>query len=193
MPVIGGYLAFIGYFCFEAGVGLAISENIMSIPDWMVLYTKPSTLVLALPTLIAGVILTYITRNVKNDVALPCAMIVIPGLFYVIIFASGIGMDGARAGGWMGGTLLFQNLIIFKRFTISYYLISHGPFKPQPPQLRSKPDVSSPVPVTDLLHLVDISVVRWDLIPIIFPTWVGMVFVVSFASCLDVVRIDLKT
>jgi hypothetical protein len=107
MPVIGGYLAFIGYFCFEAGVGLAVSENIMSITDWMILYTKPSTLVLALPALIAGVILTYITRNVKHDVALPCAMIVIPGLFYVIIFVSGIGMDGARAGGWMGGTSTF--------------------------------------------------------------------------------------
>jgi hypothetical protein len=103
MPVIGGYLAFIGYFCFEAGVALAIGENIMSISDWMVLYTKPSTMILALPTLVAGVVLTYITRNVKNDIALPCAMIVIPSLFYVIIWVSGIGMDGARAGGWMGG------------------------------------------------------------------------------------------
>jgi hypothetical protein len=122
MPVIGGYLAFIGYFCFEAGVGLAISQNIMSITDWMILYTKPSTLVLALPTLIAGVILTYITRNVKNDVALPCAMIVIPGLFYVVIFVSGIGMDGARTGGWMGGTLI-SNKYSSSSHRFSYQLL----------------------------------------------------------------------
>jgi hypothetical protein len=105
MPVIGGYLAYIGYFCFEAGVGLSISENILSITDWMVLYQKPSTLLLAIPTLVAGLVLTWLTRNVKNDVALPLAMVLIPGLFYVVIFVSRIGMDGARAGGWIGGTL----------------------------------------------------------------------------------------
>ena len=128
MPVIGGYLAFIGYFCFEAGVGLAISENIMSITDWTILYTKPSTFVLALPTLVAGVVLTYITRNIKNDVALPCAMIVIPGIFYGIIFVSGIGMDGARAGGWMGGTFvlsfLYQVFVVVVRLYHSNTFLS---------------------------------------------------------------------
>lgn len=47
--------------------------------------------------------------------------------------------------------------------------------------------VAPPVPVKDLFRLVDFSLVRWDLIREIIPTWVGMVFVVSFASCLDVV------
>lgn len=32
---------------------------------------------------------------------------------------------------------------------------------------------------------------RWDLIAEIAPTWVGMVFVVSFASCLDVAAISM--
>lgn len=49
-------------------------------------------------------------------------------------------------------------------------------------------DISPPVPVMELFRLVDFSLVRWDLIGEILPTWVGMVFVVSFASCLDVVR-----
>jgi hypothetical protein len=48
-------------------------------------------------------------------------------------------------------------------------------------------DESPPVPVSELLGLVDFSLVRWDLITQILPTWIGMVFVVSFASCLDVV------
>ena len=54
--------------------------------------------------------------------------------------------------------------------------------------LSHQSDVSPPVPVKDLFLLVDFSLVRWDLIGEILPTWVGMVFVVSFASCLDVVR-----
>ena len=34
MPVVGGYLAFIGYFCFQAGVGLCISEAMTKPSDW---------------------------------------------------------------------------------------------------------------------------------------------------------------
>jgi MFS superfamily sulfate permease-like transporter len=39
--------------------------------------------------------------------------------------------------------------------------------------------------------LVNFGQVRWDLIANILPTWVGMVFVVSFASCLDVAAISI--
>ena len=43
----------------------------------------------------------------------------------------------------------------------------------------------------DLVHIIDFSIVRWDLIGQIIPTWFGMVFVVSFASCLDVAAISI--
>ena len=52
-------------------------------------------------------------------------------------------------------------------------------------------EVAPSVPVGDLFHLVDFSQVRWDLIGHILPTWVGMVFVVAFASCLDVAAISI--
>lgn len=102
MPVVGGYLAFIGYFCLEAGVGLAISKTILNVTDWALLF-QPSVFLLAAPALMAGFVLTWVSRNVKKDAALPLAMVVIPGIFYTIIFLSGIGMDGARSAGWMGG------------------------------------------------------------------------------------------
>lgn len=47
------------------------------------------------------------------------------------------------------------------------------------------------VPVGDLFNLVDFGLVRWDLAAEILPTWVGMVFVVSFSSCLDVAAIAI--
>jgi hypothetical protein len=109
MPVIGGYLAFIGYFCLEAGVGLAISDTIMSVTDWSLLL-QPSVFLLAFPALVAGLVLTWLSRSVKNDAALPMAMIIIPGIFYVVIFVSGVGMDGARSAGWMGGNFTFPKL-----------------------------------------------------------------------------------
>ena len=53
------------------------------------------------------------------------------------------------------------------------------------------PDVSPPVPVKDLFQLVDFSLIRWDLIGLIVPTWLGMVLVVAFASSLDVAAISM--
>ena len=38
LPVVGGYLAFIGYFCLEAGVALCISHPIMKPSDWSYLF-----------------------------------------------------------------------------------------------------------------------------------------------------------
>lgn len=101
MPVVGGYLAFIGYFCLEAGVALCISESIMVPSDWRYLL-DPQNLLLAIPGLVAGLCMTLVSRKVENDAALPLFMVLIPSIFYIIIFAAGIGMDGAREGGWVG-------------------------------------------------------------------------------------------
>lgn len=43
-----------------------------------------------------------------------------------------------------------------------------------------------PVDIQDLLQLVDLKLVHWELVSKCIGTWVGMVFVVSFASCLDI-------
>ena len=50
---------------------------------------------------------------------------------------------------------------------------------------------SPPVPFTDLFKLVDFSKVHWMLAFECASTWLGMVFVVSFSSCLDVAAISL--
>jgi len=50
--------------------------------------------------------------------------------------------------------------------------------------------MSPAVPIY-LFHIVDFLVVRWDSIFEIIPTWFGMVFVVSFASCIDVAAISM--
>lgn len=153
MPVVGGYLAFIGYFCCQAGVALCISKPMVTLADWGYLL-QPSLLLLATPGLLAALLLTWLSRNAPNPSSLPLAMVAIPAVFYVIIYATGVGLEGAREGQWVG-------------------------------------QVAPPVPVSDLFHLVDLALVRWDLIGNIIWTWVGMIFVVSFASCLDVAAISM--
>jgi len=101
MPVVGGYLAFIGYFCLQAGVGLCISESLMSPRDWAYLL-QPHLLLLAIPGLVSGMLMTIVSRKVESDAALPLLMVLIPAVFYGIIYAAGIGLDGAREGQWVG-------------------------------------------------------------------------------------------
>jgi len=103
MPVIGGYLAFIGYFCLEAGIGLSISVAMTSLQDWVYLF-NPQAILLATPALVSGLVLTWLSRNSTNDAALPLAMVAIPVFFYAIVWFSGVGLDGAREAGWVGGT-----------------------------------------------------------------------------------------
>ena len=146
VPVVGGYLAFIGWFCCQAGLAISISRPLVTFADFACL-ADPEKMLLAAPGLLAALLLTWLSRKADNPGSLPIAMVAIPALFYAIIYVGGYGLEGAREGNWVG-------------------------------------EVAPPVPVSDLIRLVDLSLVRWDLVGEILWTWVGMVFVVSFASCL---------
>lgn len=153
MPVVGGYLAYIGYFCLLAGTSLCISHPMMDLKDWGLLL-DPSNLILAVPGLLTGVVLTLTSRFATSSATLPLVMTSIPILFYLVFWLLGISLQEARESGWVG---------------------------------QSSPSV----PVSDLVQIIDFSKVRWDLVVDIIPTWFGMVFVVSFASCLDVAAISI--
>lgn len=153
MPVVGGYLAYIGYFCVQAGVALCISKGLVSFSDWSYLLDKQN-LILAIPGLAAGLILTLVSRKISNDAALPLIMVAIPASFYALLYVRGESLENAREEGWVG-------------------------------------QVAPSVPVSDLIKLVDFSLIQWSCWTHVFSTWCGMVFVVSFASCLDVAAISI--
>jgi sulfate permease, SulP family len=161
MPVVGGYLAFIGYFCLMAGVALCIGKNMTQLSDWTYLLDT-KLFVLAFPGLVSGLLLSLISRySTNNDVLFPLIMVLIPISFYCILYWFNISMNDARQYGWIG------------------------------PESGSNSSNSSGGTSTSLWSLCNFSLVRWDLLIDIFPTWFGMVFVVSFASCLDVAAISM--
>jgi MFS superfamily sulfate permease-like transporter len=147
--------------------------------DWTLLFDQHS-LLLAIPGVLSGIALTAVARKCEDEAMLPISMVVIPVIFYIVLFAGGWSIEDAREGGWVGET-------------------------------------SPPVPVVDLFHLVDFGKVRWDLFKDLIPTWLGeylfparfgeqylvshvltlidamlgMTFVVSFSSCLDVAAISM--
>jgi len=75
MPAVGGYLAFIGMFCVQAGVSLSISKNLVSVTDWVYLVQQPDAFLLALPALLTGLLFTWLSRNASSDAALPLGMV----------------------------------------------------------------------------------------------------------------------
>lgn len=158
LPVVGGYLAFIGYFCFIAGVGLSVSQSMIGgnfMSDIELLCNK-KTIFLAIPGLISGIVLAVVCRFAKSDATLPLTMIAIPLGFYIVLYILGISLDEARQGMWVG-------------------------------------EKESAADITSLLMVLDFEKVRWDLIMSTrcISVWFGMVFVVSFSSCLDVAAISM--
>lgn len=158
LPVIGGYLAFIGYFCVIAGVGLCISESMIDgnfFTDLQILCDK-KLLLLALPGLASGAIMMLVARYAKNGAILPLVMVLLPASFYIVLCFSGYTIEDARHYKWVG-------------------------------------DVTPESSLGKLFDVISFNAVRWDLV---FSTrcitiWIGMVFVVSFSSCLDVAAISL--
>jgi len=101
LPVIGGYLAFIGYFCLQAGVGLCAGRSMSTISDWVYILDAHDAMLVA-PGLVGGAAMTYAAR--RAPAALPVVMVAIPMSFYVVMILMGSSIQDARDVGWVGQT-----------------------------------------------------------------------------------------
>ncbi len=102
MPVVGGYLAFIGLFCVEAGLSLATGVSINGISTWYLLFESDDNIVLVIPALASAIGLCLVSRFFTHIAALPGAICCIPLVFYSILFVCDISFEEAREFGWLG-------------------------------------------------------------------------------------------
>lgn len=113
LPVVGGYLAFIGLYCGEAGLSMMTSMPIDSLlslgraeqlaEQWSSLM-QPDALQHWLPGVLCGIALTVATAKLQHFLVLPCCMLIVPLAFYIVLFSCGLGLEDARAEGWMKNT-----------------------------------------------------------------------------------------
>lgn len=104
MPVLGGYLAYIGLFCVEAGLGLCVGDVIAGPSTWPRLWQPPRRLGLALPGALGGLVLMRVSRFYagSNNAAMPAAMLGLLGAFYVGVWVTpGASVEAARRQGWL--------------------------------------------------------------------------------------------
>lgn len=100
MPVIGGYLAFIGFFCGEAGLAMMSGLQIVHVADWEQ-FVSYDAIALALPGLVAGMTMYFLLRQIHSPFVLPCCMLIVLGGFYAFMLLTGMGFEEARAQGWI--------------------------------------------------------------------------------------------
>jgi sulfate permease, SulP family len=101
LPVIGGYLAFVGYFCLAAGVSLASGVPINADPvSWLNLADADALLKL-LPALALLVLIAGVQRRFSNPIALPLLLAATPAVFFAAVYAAGGSLETARAAGWV--------------------------------------------------------------------------------------------
>jgi MFS superfamily sulfate permease-like transporter len=164
-PVIGGYLAFIGYFCFIAGLNLC--SNIVFSGRIQIDYTAYSTLfqsssklLLCIPGILGGIILLVVSHKLKHVGALPLAIVLLAGAFYIVLICSNTSMSEAALNGWVDASSHNSRKSKMEMF--------YAPFQ-----------------------LFQFHKVKWYALRIIIPQWVAMTFVVAFSSSLDVTAIEM--
>lgn len=101
LPVVGGYLAFIGLFCGLSGLHLTTGARLESVLDLPKLATGHNMRLLA-PCIAATSWLFYINKFAKgNKFALPLSLAAMPILFYIVLLFSGLSLSEAREQGWI--------------------------------------------------------------------------------------------
>ena len=117
MPVVGGYLAYIGQFCLEAAVGLMSTKSVAvdCVPLWESISNDECGWTKVWsghdPTFIAvgvalGLLLMQLQHRIEHVAVFPAAMAAIVGGFYLILVVRhggdlGAGVGEAREWGWL--------------------------------------------------------------------------------------------
>eukprot|EP00516_Mucochytrium_quahogii_P002978 CAMPEP_0203761330 /NCGR_PEP_ID=MMETSP0098-20131031/14444_1 /ASSEMBLY_ACC=CAM_ASM_000208 /TAXON_ID=96639 /ORGANISM=" , Strain NY0313808BC1" /LENGTH=850 /DNA_ID=CAMNT_0050655279 /DNA_START=1383 /DNA_END=3935 /DNA_ORIENTATION=+ len=100
LPVVGGYLAYIGFFCGLSGMRLTTGQTVGKATD-LVNVMNVDSLILMLPALFSTATLVAIRKKCTNPYLFPLCLILMPVIFFSILEISGISMQEARDDGWV--------------------------------------------------------------------------------------------
>ncbi len=101
LPVVGGYLGFVGYFCFASGVSLATNMRIASPASWIALCQDRGALLLLAPAVLTWLVLWVGTARFRHPLALPLLLCAVPLVFYAVLYGMGYTLEDAQRSGWV--------------------------------------------------------------------------------------------
>ncbi|KAG2770253.1 hypothetical protein PC116_g19996 [Phytophthora cactorum] len=100
-PVIGGYLAYVGFFMVKGGVSLTTGVSLASVHGWAVLMSSSHSLTLLAPGLIGGIMLSILTSRFLHFAVFPCCILILPASFFFVVWISSYTLDDTRAAGFL--------------------------------------------------------------------------------------------
>ncbi|KAG5191777.1 sulfate transporter family-domain-containing protein [Tribonema minus] len=100
MPVVGGYLAYIGLFCGQAGLSFMAGISVDGVRDWH-RFLDARAAALAAPGAAAGLAMYLAIARVRSVATLPACMSAILAVFFIALAATGSTLSDARAAGWV--------------------------------------------------------------------------------------------
>jgi len=99
-PVVGGYLAFIGFFCGQSALSLLSGIQVSGILQWYK-FMDSTALFLMSPGIIGGLGIYYAVRKIKHMAVLPVSIVLIMMAFYMALKMSGLSLEDAKDIGLM--------------------------------------------------------------------------------------------
>eukprot|EP00878_Enallax_costatus_P013193 GHUV01013790.1.p1 GENE.GHUV01013790.1~~GHUV01013790.1.p1 ORF type:complete len:1035 (+),score=287.38 GHUV01013790.1:628-3732(+) len=160
LPVVGGYLGYVGYFCLAAGIGLGCNTTINTFTSWGNLLHKDA-LIKFIPTFLAALVLWVCMTRARSPWALPATLAAVPAAFHAYLLITGTTLEQAQDAGWVlkpQGKATEQFWELYKLFNIQDWRLDGIYF---PALIRQ------------------------------IPKMLGLFFVVTFGSCLDVAAIQV--
>jgi SulP family sulfate permease len=100
MPVVGGYLAFIGFFCGLAGLSMMAGVQVTNIEHFYLLCNLKS-FILFLPGFVIGIGIYMALITFRSPFVLPVSLLLILVGFYSAMWVTGASFEDAREYGWI--------------------------------------------------------------------------------------------
>eukprot|EP01025_Chloroclados_australasicus_P026602 TRINITY_DN2642_c0_g2_i1.p1 TRINITY_DN2642_c0_g2~~TRINITY_DN2642_c0_g2_i1.p1 ORF type:complete len:900 (-),score=76.19 TRINITY_DN2642_c0_g2_i1:308-3007(-) len=119
VPVVGGYLGYVGYFCVVAGVSLASGINFVGFQSWIGIFNLDN-IVKLIPTIGSALLCFFVSRKIRSNIALPLLLILLPILFYlVVLIVPRLDLSIAEKNGWTPPPISSGNIIdIYKLYNL---------------------------------------------------------------------------
>lgn len=102
--VVGGYLAYIGFFCGQAGLALMASVDVTGLSQWYKFLDRDALILLS-PGVVGGCVIYFSVRTFRHMAVLPTTIVMLMVVFYVTLWATGMSVEEATRLGWINQTI----------------------------------------------------------------------------------------
>eukprot|EP00729_Bicosta_minor_P001132 gene1132-11604_t len=166
MPVIGGYAGLKMMTGVDEITGLFKRATINGTHHPEIHAQNMDNLILLAPGVTLGAVLLLVLQRFRHFAVLPCMLISIPTIYYIVMFATGLSFEEARAAhgyGWLANATV-----------------------------EDGSNVTTADDFWDGWKDYKFAQIHWHALPRQLPTWLAMYFVVAFSSSLDVAAIQME-